>query len=361
MNQKTEKTTNQPQNQYRPITEFVPIYEKLRVRYRQDILDRRLRPGDQIDSITALQQKHNVSRETAKKVLRLLAEEGLIVQRAGKGSFVADLRPKQKVWGVVLPFYSMQYEDLLVRISNNAVARGREIRHVCDYNNWQEEIRLVGEMLNERYEAILVIPTLDESKTGDFYTRLSPQDSPVILLDHTLTGNDFPCVIQSYDLGVFRAMNYLRGKKNGGIAFVRDQFWGSRNMIQELMEETYLDFLDKYCPQASPLILDRAEQLHSNHLISANITGIFCCNDISAVQILGKFKERGINIPHEINLVSYGNTHLAQYFTPAITSIDPHHEEMVQHLLDLLEPELKDGRVEKRQFIIQPDLIARET
>ena len=358
MDIKNLKTVSYTENIKKP---FVPIYEQLRARYRQDILDRRLRPGDRVDSITGLQRKHNISRETAKRVLGLLAEEGLIVQRAGKGSFVADLRPKQKIWGVVLPFYSPQYEDLLIRITGHAAVRDREVRHICDYNNWQEEIRLVGTMLNDRYEAILVIPTLDESRTRDFYNRLSPRDSPVVLLDHTMTNNAFPCVIQSYDLGVVRAMNYLLEQKSGGIAFVRDQFWGSRNMVQELMEETCLGFLSRYHPEIESLVVDRPERVRADRLMDSGIIGIFCCHDIGAVQILGRLKEQGVCLPQDMNLVSYGNTDLARYFTPAITAIDPHPDEMVDHLIELLEPGMEDGPVEKQQFIIQPDLVVRET
>ncbi len=340
---------------------FVPIYEKLCEKYRKDILDRKLGPGDRVDSINSLMKNHAVSRETAKRVLGLLADEGLIVQRPGKGSFVADLRPKQKIWGIVLPFYSTQYEDLLARITTNAAALDREVRHVCDYNNWQEEVRLVGTMLNERYEAILVIPTLDESRTRDFYERLSPKDSPVILLDHTMTNNAFPCVIQSYDLGVVRAMNYLLEQKEGGVAFVRDQFWGSRNMIQELMVETYQAFMERYRPGFEPLVVAFPEQVEFDHLKSEGVTGIFCCHDIGAIQILGRLREQDVRVPQDVNVVSYGNTALARYFTPGISSIDPHHDEMVRNLVEMLKPEMGDGKVEQEQFVIQPDLIIRRT
>jgi DNA-binding LacI/PurR family transcriptional regulator len=108
-------------------------------------------------------------------------------------------------------------------------------------------------------------------------------------------------------------------------------------------------------------VIARPEQVQADLLADSDITGIFCCHDIGTVQILGRLKEQGVRIPQDINLVSYGNTDLARYFTPAITAIDPHHSEMVDHLITLLEPGMKDGRVEKQQFIAQPDLVVRET
>ena len=80
-----------------------PIYQRLFNAYRADILSHRLRPGQRIDSISQIQVEHGVARETAKRVLNLLAREGYIVQRRGKGSFVADLRPKERIWGLVFP------------------------------------------------------------------------------------------------------------------------------------------------------------------------------------------------------------------------------------------------------------------
>ena len=218
----------------RPINPATPIYQKLFNAYRDDILSHRLQPGQQIDSINQMLAKHGIARETAKRVLNMLADEGYIIQRRGRGSFVSDRRPKARIWGFVFPFYSIQYEDLILHVTNRAAELGREIRHFCNYNSWEEEIRLVGIMLHERYEAVVVIPTMDESKTWDFYSHLSPHDSPVVLLDHTMSSNNFRSVVQTYDLGVTRAIHHLISQKGGSVAFVENEVWSGRNMVMVL-------------------------------------------------------------------------------------------------------------------------------
>jgi DNA-binding LacI/PurR family transcriptional regulator len=339
----------------------VPLYEELAGLYRQAILARSLGSGDRVDSINEIQAKHRVSRETAKRVLGVLAEEGLITQRAGKGSFVADLGPKQQVWGVVLPFYSIQFQDLIGRFSYLAASLDREVRHFCDYNNWEEEIRLVGMMLSQHYEATIVIPTTDESRTRDFYSRLSPRELSVVLLNHTMTHNAFPSVIQSYDLGVVRAISYLAGQREGNIAFIRDDLWAGRNLVQELMEGTYLAEMQKLRPELRPLILNRAGQVQAAVLERHGVRGIFSCDDTSAIQVIGRLREEGVRVPEDIRLVSYGNTDLARFFTPAITSVDPHNEEMAADLIELLRPLVAGERIPIRQYIAQPDLVVRHT
>lgn len=339
----------------------IPIYEQLVTRYREDILTHRLQPGDRVDSISRIQKKHGVARDTAKRVLNILEREGFVIQRRGKGSFVTDLRPVQKVWGVVIPFFSVQYEDLLSRLVRLATPTGREVRRYYDYNNWEEEVRLVSMMQAERYEAIIVIPTLDESRTWDFYARCSPKDSVVVLFDHTMTYRDFTFVVQSYDLGVVRAMEYLLDRKPGGVAFVKNEGWSGRNMVLELMVETYRMVLRGKRPDTESTILERASEVDAEDLRNRGVTGIFCCDDVSAIQIAGRLREQGMTIPDEMHLVSYGNTDLARFFTPALTSVDPHNEEMASHLIEILASEAGETPRQIRQYVVQPELVIRET
>jgi DNA-binding LacI/PurR family transcriptional regulator len=340
---------------------FIPKYQKLFDKYKGDILSHRLEPGSRIDSINDIQKNCEVSRETAKLVLKRLAHEGFIIQRPGMGSFVADLSPSRKIWAAVLPFYSVHYEYLLQILAEKALLAGREFKHFIDYNSWQEEVRLVGQLINERYEAVIVVPTLDESNTADFYSRLSPASTIVALMDHTMAGSFFPYAIQSYDLGVQRGMRYLMSKKEGAIAFVRNEVWADRNMVQFMMEETYKSILSTDRPNQMPIVFEKLKDVSAEYLKSNSITGLFCCDDSDAIRIIGRLKENGIAVPRDVSLVSYGNTELAQYFTPAITSINPHSHDMASYIVNILESRINGGDTALDQFVVQPDLVVRET
>lgn len=340
-----------------PISPFVPIYEQLTRFYRDAIVANRLLPGDRVDSISQIQRRHRVSRETAKRVLNQLETEGYIIQRVGKGSFVADLGPKLHRWGMILPFFSVQYEDLYARLAHLAAPADREVVRYFDYNNWQEEIRLVELMQSERYEAVVIVPTLDESRTWEFYADLPPRGSRLILLDHTMSYQDFNFVIQSYDLGVVRAMEHLASRKRGGVAFVANEGWTGRNMVLELMTETYRMTLRRRFPGFEPVILERAAEVDAAGLRARGVTGIVCCDDVSAIRAVGRLREQGVDVPAEMGVVSYGNTDLARYFTPALTSVDPHNEEMARQVAQFLTAETP-ARV---QYVVQPELIVRET
>jgi GntR family transcriptional regulator len=64
-----------------------PLYRQLSDELRQEVA--RLRPGERIASEPELAQAHGISRFTVTKAVEALVDEGLVVRRQGKGTFVA--------------------------------------------------------------------------------------------------------------------------------------------------------------------------------------------------------------------------------------------------------------------------------
>lgn len=339
----------------------MPLYQTLIEQYKQAILTQIYPPGGQIDSINEMIRRHGISRETAKKVLQSLREQGLIVQKAGKGSFIVDLGPLQNVWGVIVPFFSSQIEQLVHHLRQQMAPLGRRLEAFIDYNNWQEEIRLVGQLINERYEAVIVVPTFDESKTALFYRRLQTGKTIVSLLNHTMTGSSFSYVIQSYDLGVHRAAQYLLQRARGPIGYIKNQTWPGQNMVQQVMQETFCAHLHQADPARVCIIIDNLDSLDREAFLALQLNGLFCCDDIDAVRILGRLQEWNSYSSEKIALVSYGNTDLARFFTPAITSIDPHYAEMAALTAEIIQASRQGSDISLYQYVLQPDLVVRET
>ncbi len=340
---------------------YIPIYKNLISKYKEEIIEQKFPPGGKIDSITQIRQKHNISRETAKLVLKTLAEEGLIIQKAGKGSYVTEHGPRKEMWGIIIPFYSVQTEELLNTIMHQASLSNKKVEYFINNNDWKEEIRLVGLLIAERYEAVLIIPTFDESKTADFYRQLVTSGTLVALLDHTMAGSWFPYAVQSYDLGVTRAVEYLLSVTENNLLFVRNETLAGRNMVQELMEKTFIHKVESYNRTRKSFVANNLSILTNNYLNSNAISGILCADDLVAIRLLGRLKSSGIKIPEEVSLVSYGNTELCLYSSPRITSVDCHSKEMAEKIANIIYAHNKGEDTSFSQFIIQPKLIVRET
>ncbi len=72
-----------------------PLYQQLATSLRQQIERGRLKPGAALPPESELTRKYRVSRITARKALELIAGEGLIVRKQGKGTFVCPPKIQQ--------------------------------------------------------------------------------------------------------------------------------------------------------------------------------------------------------------------------------------------------------------------------
>jgi DNA-binding LacI/PurR family transcriptional regulator len=337
---------------------FIPIYKKLADYYRMRILSQDLAPGARIDSINRIMERHRVSRETAKLVQEKLRREKLIISIAGKGSFITPQEPLKKTWGVIVPIFSSNIESLIGQLELEAERRERKLVHYLTYNDPLEEQRLVGSMVREGYEALIIVPNSNESDTAEFYRNLIPGHTEIILIDYTMAGSWFKYVVQSYDLGIRRATEYLVSRNRGNLLLLRNDIWRGRDLLNELIEETFKGIVTSEAPEREVLVVVNARGLSPELIRKHSIGGILSCSDIDSVKVLGRLKKWGIRIPQEVSLISYGNTELTEFFEPSITVIDPCYDRMADHAASLIQ---KSTEKPIQQYIIQPRLIIRNT
>jgi DNA-binding GntR family transcriptional regulator len=68
----------------------VPTYRHMARLLREQIISGALRPGAQVQPEPRLASEHGVGRETARKAIALLRNEGLVEVRLGHGVFVRE-------------------------------------------------------------------------------------------------------------------------------------------------------------------------------------------------------------------------------------------------------------------------------
>ncbi|GAA4893693.1 winged helix-turn-helix domain-containing protein [Streptomonospora salina] len=72
-----------------------PLYQQVACSIREQIQAGALKPRDPIPSESDLVSNHGVARETARRAVALLRDEGWVVTLPQRGTFVAD-RPGRK-------------------------------------------------------------------------------------------------------------------------------------------------------------------------------------------------------------------------------------------------------------------------
>ena len=337
---------------------YTPIYQKVSDFYKKRILAQEYLPNQKIDSISRIMSRHNVSRETAKKVIKILIENKLVISQAGKGTFVCPRKETIQIWGLVIPILSTNIEQLINKIHKRAQELGRELKFFFHYNNPEEEARLVQKMIYEGYEAIIIVPNYDETQTSAFYKNLISGNTKIVLADNTMAGSFFQYVIQSYDLGVKRAYEHLSKTPEGNYLLMGNERWMGRNLVFDLIEQTFGELISKHQPQRKLFTKTSISEIDKTYLEENNIVGILALQDTDAVRLLRRLINWNYKIPEEIKLVAYGNTELIEMNKPAITAIRCYYGKMSKDIVKMI---MQNEEVENKQVIIEPALIVRET
>src|SRR5690554_7302857 len=91
----------------------IPIYQRLIDFYKTKIISQELSPDSKMDSIVRIMSRHNVSRDTAKKVINELSAAGYVRKIVGKGTYITAARDVKNIWRMVIPFYSSNINELI--------------------------------------------------------------------------------------------------------------------------------------------------------------------------------------------------------------------------------------------------------
>lgn len=100
----------------------IPLYYQLKERLEESIESGHWLPGDKIPSENQLMDQYNVSRNTAKKAIEELVQEGALYRIQGKGTFVTKPKLEQSLMGFysfskVLKEKGMNPKDIILAIN----------------------------------------------------------------------------------------------------------------------------------------------------------------------------------------------------------------------------------------------------
>ena len=77
---------------------YLGIYNDI----KSSIEDGKIKAGEKLPSENELMEKYQVSRDTIRKALDLLEEDGYIHKIKGKGSYILDINKYLKTLGLIL-------------------------------------------------------------------------------------------------------------------------------------------------------------------------------------------------------------------------------------------------------------------
>jgi DNA-binding LacI/PurR family transcriptional regulator len=240
-----------------------PVYKRIFNELREKIISGELEAGGRIPSEKELCAAYNVSRITSKRALELLAEQGFISRRPGKGSFVNAVLPGRgedaasRSIGFILPGFSDFFgTGLFYGIEEACSDLGYRLVLKRTRDDAGEEERAISAMSG--MAGILMLPI-----HGEFYNseilKLILEKRAIVFVDRKMRGLAAPAISSDNLEGAEKGTKYLLNLGHRNIAF----FSGPISHTSTV-EDRYQGFIRAFAE------------------LKAGYNGEFCCQKLSS-------------------------------------------------------------------------------
>lgn len=315
---------------------MVRKYEQLANRLRMELPQRR--SGEQLPTERELSAKHHVSRQTVRKALELLAQEGLVSSRQGSGTYVTSFEapPVLRRAAVITSFVDdyifptvlHDIQDVLSACHCMALVHATE-------NRTDRERQILLRLLDEGIDALLV----EGSKTAlpnpnlDLYERFTEQGVPMVFLHSSYPGLKNPVCVADDNFGGGQELAvHLIQKGHTAIAgiFKIDDIQGHERyhgcvsaMRDHGLEIADQNFLWYTTEDRSRLIVKKDPRLLRQFIGSVfpHCTAVICYNDEIAYYLIRELLAMDFHVPQDVAVVSFDNSYISDLSPVRITSL----------------------------------------
>ncbi len=351
-------------------------YYKMHHDLQEQIRRGELRAGDRVPSENQLAAVYQVSRQTVRKALAILEQEGDIYAVHGKGTFVSErVRPEHKSHNIaVVTTYLSDYifPRVIQGIDDVLTAQGYSILLKNTRNSRSQEAKCLEELLQKDIDGVIIEPSKSQISCRHlhFYERLEEYGIPYVFIQGCFDRmEDKPQVLMDDCRGGYLITKYLldTGHRNIAGIFKADDIQGQnrhRGYVQALQESGVL-----YDPDKVIWFHTEDRKVHPQEgilrLLSKGIQpeAIVCYNDQIAMQVIAALTARGLRVPEDISVTGYDNSYMAMGGEYHLTTIVHPQEKLgemaAQLLLSLLRGETL--KAEERKILIQPELVVGNT
>ncbi|MHC1691510.1 MAG: LacI family DNA-binding transcriptional regulator [Sphaerochaetaceae bacterium] len=311
----------------------------------------------------ALSGKRKISREVTDRILKAVEKLDY------RPSITARNLASNKTWTVGLyasPTQNIR-EDYFF---NNILAGILDVLHTKKY-----QIHLYADYLDEKNKdhpdlnltqpidgALIMNPRINDV----YIQHIAQRNIPFVVIGTPDERENSFYVDADVTAGYYAAINYLIKKGHRKIILVN----GSADYTQSekrkagyilAYQDNGLPYNQKWIVNAQMLEEDGYQVFKQTIKEIPDFTAVVTFNDTIAVGVLRALKEKGIQVPGKVAVVSAGNTMITRIHSPSITSLDMGSYEIGTKAAELLVDVIEKRRIQPSHEIIQTHLVERES
>ena len=317
---------------------MAPKYQIVADMLRTDILDGAYQKRMMLPTEQVLCQRFQVSRQTVRQALSLLASEGLIERRQGSGSHIVGTSPAasapRRSIAIVTTYISDYIFPSILREAENVLSENNSAPLLfVTQNQVANERRVLDTLLHlPALDGVLVegTKTVLPNPNLDLYRELIDRGIPLVFMNgnYTELHGSLSVLDDNYG-GSQMLVHYLHGRGHSRIAgvFKNDDIQGHQRYAgyADTLRAVGLPFEDRQVywyntEEKETLFADGASARFLDQTLK-DYSAVVCYNDEIAMRLVGWAVKRGIEIPEELAVVSFDNSKFSEMTVPRITSL----------------------------------------
>src|SRR6266436_5231616 len=315
------------------------LHTQLMTYFRERILDGRLRAGTRLPTDGELAALYQLSRDSVRQALVLLANEGLIERVQGRGTFVIQppsngntvAQLKQKQIGLVLnrTLRTQLTMNLLVGVEQAAKSHGYNVSFTYAEGEQEQQARDIDRLRANHVLGMIIYPIGDTTHDASIQ-RLQIDHVPLVLMDRYFPDLEIDYVGLDNAGGGYRATEHLLilGRRRIGFVFSHEETLQTTSVYERW--QGYCKALQKYgVPYDETLVVPNLRQLQmATHEALVEFLerpdrpgAIFAVNDYVALDVIQATKAIHLRIPEDLALVGFDDLVFAAHVNPPLTTI----------------------------------------
>lgn len=353
-------------------------YYELMEDLHHKIISGEIRPGEKLPSENTLSAEYAVSRQTVRKALQILQNEGYIYAEHGRGTFCSEMMRhtgSSRNIAVVTTYLSDYIFPRIVQgIDQVFTENGYSILLKNTKNSRSLEAKCLEELLQKDIDGLIIEPSksqifcrhvnlyqmLDEYKIPYVFIQgvhAQLKDRPQILLDDCRGGylvtrhlislghRRIVGIFKSDDTqGQQRHKGYVQALQEAGIAYDPDM------VVWFYTEDRRTHPYEKMRQMAK----ERKER---------PFDAVVSYNDQVAIEVIRALNDMGLCVPEDVSVTGYDDSYLAETCRVPLTTVSHPQEKLGEMAAELLLKLIREGglREEEKHVLIEPKLVVRES
>jgi DNA-binding LacI/PurR family transcriptional regulator len=308
----------------------------------------------------ALKDDYQISKKTRDAVVEAAKRLNYTPNPMARGL----LSKKSHLIGIIVPDIANHFcSNIISSIGKGLKDTGYHSMVFQSNESFLAEIELSETIIKLGVDGLLVSVSR-ETVNYDHLKKIIELGLPMVMFDRVIKKLNAPRVKVDNYIGAFRAVEHLIEKGRKRIVHIAGP--QSLNIAKE-RKEGYLAALKKHglSIDTNLIVYDELNRVGSPESImkiikqEAGFDAVFC-----AANPLGTYKElikQGYKIPGEISIVGFSDDPYLEYFEPSISTVKQPIEEIGRTAIELLLEEIKKPGFQKKDIVLEPELIIRES